>query len=295
MASGPGGWYNTALYRPVAYSCAVQMPTGPTGLALQMSPIAQAGVREAVCSSLGESTIGYMPISSKPFTTRQRPSTAQLRLSEARMGLPLPGGRQLAALRTRLVRSRRIGSFSPSSPPSSSPSFAPVAVATATAPGELSTDEGLELTEENVEMVLDEVRPYLMADGGDVELYEIDGLTVKLRLKGACGSCPSSSMTMRMGLERRLIERIPEIQEVEQVMDAETGLPLTEENVEKVLAEIRPYLSGTGGGDLELVKIDGPLVKVAIGGPAAGVMTVRVAVTQKLREKIPSIAAVQLL
>eukprot|EP00850_Spirogloea_muscicola_P019642 SM000195S05289 [mRNA] locus=s195:115308:116303:- [translate_table: standard] len=154
--------------------------------------------------------------------------------------------------------------------------------------------EGLELTEDNVESVLDEVRPYLMADGGNVNLYEIDGLIVRLQLQGACGSCPSSTMTMKMGIERRLIERIPEIEAVEQVLDEETGLPLTEENVEKVLAEIRPYLVGTGGGELSLVKIDGPVAKVKLAGPAAGVMTVRVAVTQKLREKIPMIAAVQL-
>lgn len=155
--------------------------------------------------------------------------------------------------------------------------------------------EGLALTEENVEMVLDEVRPYLMSDGGNVELDEIDGLVVKLKFQGACGSCPSSVMTMKMGIERRLIEKIPEIVGVEQVMDEETGLALTEENVDKVLAEIRPYLVGTGGGELELEKIDGPVVKVRIDGPAAQVMTVRVAVTQKLREKIPMIAAVQLL
>jgi Fe-S cluster biogenesis protein NfuA len=155
--------------------------------------------------------------------------------------------------------------------------------------------EGLELTEENVETVLDEVRPYLISDGGNVALHEIDGLVVKLKLQGACGSCPSSTMTMRMGIERRLIERIPEIVAVEQIMDGETGLALTEENVEAVLSEIRPYLVGTGGGELELVKIDGPVVKVRLGGPAASVMTVRVAVTQKLREKIPMIAAVQLL
>ncbi|KAG0569644.1 hypothetical protein M758_6G100700 [Ceratodon purpureus] len=155
--------------------------------------------------------------------------------------------------------------------------------------------EGLELTEENVELVLDEVRPYLISDGGNVALHEIDGLVVKLKLQGACGSCPSSTMTMRMGIERRLIERIPEIQAVEQIMDEETGLALTEENVDAVLSEIRPYLVGTGGGELELVKIDGPVVKVRLGGPAASVMTVRVAVTQKLREKIPMIAAVQLL
>jgi NifU-like domain len=54
------------------------------------------------------------------------------------------------------------------------------------------------------------------------------------------------------------------------------------------------FNAGTGGGGLELVEMDGPVVKVRITGPAAGVMTVRVAVTQKLREKFPKIAAVQL-
>ncbi|MEM6839957.1 MAG: NifU family protein [Cyanobacteria bacterium P01_C01_bin.120] len=75
----------------------------------------------------------------------------------------------------------------------------------------------LALTNDNVETVLDELRPYLMADGGNVELVEIDGPTVRLRLQGACGSCPSSTMTLRMGIERRLREFIPEIAEVEQV------------------------------------------------------------------------------
>lgn len=63
----------------------------------------------------------------------------------------------------------------------------------------------------------------------------------------------------------------------------------------QVLEEIRPYLVGAAGGSLELVTIEDPIVKIQITGPAAGVMTVRVAVTQKLREKIPAIAAVQLL
>lgn len=76
----------------------------------------------------------------------------------------------------------------------------------------------LALTPENVETVLDEMRPYLMSDGGNVELVEIDGPVVKLRLQGACGSCPSSTMTLRMGIERRLREFIPEIAEVEQVL-----------------------------------------------------------------------------
>ena len=76
----------------------------------------------------------------------------------------------------------------------------------------------LTLTPNNVEQVLDEMRPYLMADGGNVELVEIDGPVVKLRLQGACGSCPSSTMTLKMGIERRLRESIPEIAEVEQVV-----------------------------------------------------------------------------
>ncbi|XP_011623850.1 nifU-like protein 3, chloroplastic isoform X2 [Amborella trichopoda] len=153
----------------------------------------------------------------------------------------------------------------------------------------------LPLTEESVEMVLKEVRPSLMADGGNVVLHEIDGLVVVLKLQGACGSCPSSTMTLKMGIETRLMDKIPEILAVEQILDTETGLELNDENVEKVLSEIRPYLAGTGGGELELVQINGSIVQVRLTGPAAGVMTVRVALSQKLREKIPAIAAVQLL
>ena len=56
-----------------------------------------------------------------------------------------------------------------------------------------------------------------MSDGGNVELVEIEGPVVRLRLQGACGSCPSSAMTLRMGIERKLKEEIPEIDEIEQV------------------------------------------------------------------------------
>ena len=94
---------------------------------------------------------------------------------------------------------------------------APSALPSSSRAQESSISEKLELTAENVELVLDEVRPYLIADGGDVELVEIDGLVVRLKLNGACGSCPSSTTTMRMGIEKRLMEKIPEIMEVEQV------------------------------------------------------------------------------
>ncbi|XP_024968007.1 nifU-like protein 2, chloroplastic [Cynara cardunculus var. scolymus] len=153
----------------------------------------------------------------------------------------------------------------------------------------------LPLTAENIESVLDEIRPYLIADGGNVALHEIDGNIVRLKLQGACGSCPSSVTTMKLGIERRLMEKIPEIVAVEPIPDEETGLELNEENIEKVLEEIRPYLVGAAGGLVELVSIEEPIVKLRLTGPAASVMTVRVALTQKLREKIPAIAAVQLL
>jgi len=74
----------------------------------------------------------------------------------------------------------------------------------------------MELTTENVEKVLDELRPYLIADGGNVELVELDGPVVRLRLQGACGTCPSSTMTLKMGIERHGRAYIPEIVEVEQ-------------------------------------------------------------------------------
>ena len=74
------------------------------------------------------------------------------------------------------------------------------------------------LTLENVETVLNELRPFLMADGGNVEVVEIDGPIVKVRLQGACGSCPSSTMTLKMGIERKMRESIPEVSEVVQVL-----------------------------------------------------------------------------
>lgn len=67
---------------------------------------------------------------------------------------------------------------------------------------------------ENVDKVLETIRPALIADGGNVELVDVENGTVKLRLQGACAGCPMSQMTLRMGIERELRKQIPEIQEV---------------------------------------------------------------------------------
>jgi Fe-S cluster biogenesis protein NfuA len=67
---------------------------------------------------------------------------------------------------------------------------------------------------EKVDKVLDKIRPSLMADGGNVELVDVEDGVVKVRLTGACGGCPMSQMTLKMGIERLLKQEIPEIQEV---------------------------------------------------------------------------------
>ena len=67
---------------------------------------------------------------------------------------------------------------------------------------------------EKVEAALAQIRPALQADGGDVELVDVNEGVVKLRLQGACGGCPMASMTLRNGIERILKEQIPEVKEV---------------------------------------------------------------------------------
>lgn len=65
--------------------------------------------------------------------------------------------------------------------------------------------------------VLDKLRPFLQRDGGDVELVDVEDGIVKLRLVGACGSCPSSTITLKAGIERALLEEVEGVQEVMQV------------------------------------------------------------------------------
>ena len=67
---------------------------------------------------------------------------------------------------------------------------------------------------DKVEEVLNKIRPQLMADGGNVELVEVNEGTVKVRLTGACSGCPMATMTLKMGIERILKQEIPEIKEV---------------------------------------------------------------------------------
>jgi Fe-S cluster biogenesis protein NfuA len=67
---------------------------------------------------------------------------------------------------------------------------------------------------EKVEEILDMIRPSLVADGGNVELVDVEDGVVKLKLTGACAGCPMSTMTLKNGIERILKQEIPEVKEV---------------------------------------------------------------------------------
>ena len=67
---------------------------------------------------------------------------------------------------------------------------------------------------EKVAAVLEQIRPTLQADGGDVELVGVDEGVVSLKLTGACSGCPMASMTLKMGIERVLKGQVPEVKEV---------------------------------------------------------------------------------
>ncbi|KAK4535270.1 hypothetical protein CDCA_CDCA04G1295 [Cyanidium caldarium] len=153
----------------------------------------------------------------------------------------------------------------------------------------------LPLTRDAVETVLDELRPYLIADGGNVSIVDIDGATVRLRLEGACGSCPSSTMTMKMGIERRLMERIPEIAAV--TAEEESGEPLTAEGVEMVLDQVRPFLK-IAGGSIQmdtLENVDGiqPRLVLRMGGGGSVIQSVKGEISSRLRKRFPRLAYVE--
>lgn len=69
-----------------------------------------------------------------------------------------------------------------------------------------------------VQEVLNKLRPFIQSDGGDVELVDVEDGVVKVRLLGACGSCPASTITLKAGIERALMEEVEGIKEVEQVL-----------------------------------------------------------------------------
>ena len=123
----------------------------------------------------------------------------------------------------------------------------------------VDTSEALAFNKENVDSVLDEIRPYLISDGGNVSVERVDEETknVYLVLEGACGSCPSSTVTMQMGIERVLKENFVDLGEVLQVeaggTEGEDQDPktLSFQAVQKEVDRIKPAILAMGG----LVKV----------------------------------------
>jgi len=122
-------------------------------------------------------------------------------------------------------------------------------------------DEPLEFNMGNVDKVLDEIRPYLISDGGNCRVDSIDEETknVYLVLEGACGSCASSTVTMQMGIQRVLSENFPNFGEVIQVEDPDQvdakPTELTLEAVQSELNRIKPAILAMGGS-VEIVSVD---------------------------------------
>ena len=73
------------------------------------------------------------------------------------------------------------------------------------------------MDEAKIKEALDEIRPMLQADGGDVEFVEIEGNVVKVKLQGHCAGCPMAQMTLQRGIETRVKEKVPEVERVEAV------------------------------------------------------------------------------
>jgi NFU1 iron-sulfur cluster scaffold homolog, mitochondrial len=126
-------------------------------------------------------------------------------------------------------------------------------------PSSSSDDADLSLTfnADNVDAVLNEVRPYLIADGGNVAVERVDEAekTVYLKLEGACGSCASSTVTMKMGIERVLKEKFPDIREIVQIENAHESKELTLGVVQDEINRLKPAIIAMGGV-VRLVGID---------------------------------------
>ncbi|XP_027099719.1 nifU-like protein 1, chloroplastic [Coffea eugenioides] len=155
--------------------------------------------------------------------------------------------------------------------------------------GLYSAADQFELTPENVDLVLQDVRPYLIADGGNVDVVSVQNGIVSLKLQGACGSCPSSTTTMKLGIERVLKEKFGDaIKEICQVYDEQID-ETTIEAVDGHLDILRPAIKNYGGS-IQVLSVEGGDCVVKYAGPESIGLGIKAAI----REKFPDIANVVL-
>ncbi|KAG1371389.1 NifU-like protein 1, chloroplastic [Cocos nucifera] len=179
----------------------------------------------------------------------------------------LGGERRGANSRRRLFASSSDG-------PITTPSSNPLVASAATGPSSsgLYSAKVFELTAENVNLVLDDVRPYLIADGGNVDVVSVEDGIISLKLQGACGSCPSSTTTMKMGIERVLKEKFGEA--IKDICQA----------VNNHLEMLRPAIRNFGG-NVEVISVEGGDCHVRYVGPDS----IGTGIKAAIKERFPDI------
>ncbi|KAJ8620522.1 hypothetical protein MRB53_029051 [Persea americana] len=140
---------------------------------------------------------------------------------------------------------------------------------------------------QNVDLVLEDVRPYLISDGGNVDVVSVEDGVIYLKLQGACGSCPSSTTTMKMGIERVLKEKFGEaVKEIRQVFD-DQQTETTVAAVDGHLDILRPAIKNFGGS-VEVISVEGGDCHVRYVGPES----IGTGIKAAIKEKFPDIVNV---
>ncbi|CAM8968819.1 unnamed protein product [Rhodiola kirilowii] len=153
----------------------------------------------------------------------------------------------------------------------------------------LYSAQTFDLTVANVDLVLEDVRPYLIADGGNVDVVSVDDGVISLQLQGACESCPSSTTTMKMGIERVLKEKFGDaVKDIRQVFDEQTT-ETTVEAINRHLDILRPAIKNFGGS-VEVLAVNGSDCLVKYAGPES----IGSGIKSAIKEKFPDILNVAL-
>ncbi|CAH8306004.1 unnamed protein product [Eruca vesicaria subsp. sativa] len=151
------------------------------------------------------------------------------------------------------------------------------------APPGLYSAQTFDLTPQNVDLVLEDVRPFLISDGGNVDVVSVEDGVVSLKLQGACTSCPSSSTTMTMGIERVLKEKFGDaLKDIRQVFDEEVK-HITVEAVNAHLDILRPAIKNYGGS-VEVLSVEGEDCVVKYVGPESIGMGIKAAIKEKFKD-----------
>ena len=149
-------------------------------------------------------------------------------------------------------------------------------------------EEAPEMTIDSVDQALDEVRPYLMADGGNVEVVSIDNGIVSLELQGACGNCPSSNATMKMGIERSLRAQFGEqLVDVVAVNGTTENEKASKEGVDMHLNMLRGAVAAYGG-TIEVESVEDSIATLKYKGP----LPIGYGIVAAVRDKFPDLVDV---